>query len=312
MVRNAVAIRTGVRPNRRRASLFFFLVSLNVLGSSSFSLESSFRKDSITTGKATVASSGKELVSEETPFFQVQLNEFFKKPVPPPIRQAVSLFFETNPEKDPDVVTLLTAAPSVPGFPRPLWLVLLGSLPTGLLWFGYYKFAVEEEILHIELEQGGEPRGFGGYGTLGCFSYGMLLGPLAVLLHAPGGIYWSTLGVIFLFYSQYLLYERVNELYLNEGKEAPLETWWCVPFFFPFNFIVGLRQVHFLAQYLFEKRGVNPAPSDPIADALPFIKAERFTWQEFLLTPSLWCVMLAGVENIDKKKLPSIVREILS
>lgn len=288
---------------RRQASWIFLLVSMHVIGSFSFTIESSFGKEARPPSKATIV--------EEIPF-QVKLNEFFKKPVPAVLRQSVSLFFEANPEKDPDVVTMLTAAPSVPGCPRPLWLVLLGSLPTGLLWYGYYKFAVEEELLHIELERGDEPRGFGGYGTLGCFSYGMLLGPLAALLHAPGDLYWSTLGVLFIYYTQYLLYDRVNALYTCEGREAPLQAWWCLPAFFPFNFVVGLRQVHFLAQYMYEKRGVNPAPSDPVADFLPFIKADRFTWQEFFLAPSLWCNVLERVENIDKKRLPSIVRDLLS
>jgi hypothetical protein len=106
---------------------------------------------------------------DQTVYFQIEVNEFFKRPVPATIKQAISIFQETDKKLNYDLVTMLTAAPGSPGFPRPLWLVLLASLPTGLLWYGYYKFAVEEELLQIEVEKGKEPRGFGGYGTLGKF-----------------------------------------------------------------------------------------------------------------------------------------------
>jgi hypothetical protein len=249
---------------------------------------------------------------QETEYFQVQLNEFFKKPVPTTLKNAVSIFRESEDTKlDDDIVTLLTAAPGSPGFPRPLWLVILASLPTGLLWYGYYKFAVEEELLQIELNAGKEPRGFGGYGTLGPFHYGMLLGPVAALLHFPGGINWSMLGVVFIYYSQFLLYDRVNELYTDEGMEKPLQVWWCLPIFFPFNVIVGLRQVHFLSQYFNRKRGTESPPSDPVADFFPFVKANHFTWDEFFLTPSLWCSLLSNVESIDRKTLPEPVQQLL-
>ena len=245
-------------------------------------------------------------------FYQVQINEFFKKPVPSPIKDALSIFKETEDSKlDDDIVTILTAAPGSPGFPRPLWLVILASLSTGLLWYGYYKFAVEEELLQIELDAGKEPRGLGGYGTLGPFTYGMFLGPVAEILQLPGGIYWSMLGVIFIYYTQFLLYDRVNDLYIDEGREKPLQVWWCLPIFFPFNLIVGLRQVHCLSQYLFMKRSNKIPPPDKIADFFPFVKAEPFTWDEFLLTPKLWCKLLSNVESIDRKKLPEPVQSFL-
>ncbi|CAB9522537.1 expressed unknown protein [Seminavis robusta] len=264
-----------------------------------------------TTTRVSAVASGREPTVTEC--FPVQLNEFFKQPVPKTLKRSVSLYYEgETPESDLDSVTILTSAPSVPGCPRPLWLVMLASLPTGLLWYGYYKFAVEEEMLQMELERGNMPRGFGGYGTLGPFSYGMLLGPMAALFHVPGGLHWSILGVAFIYYTQFLLYDRVNELFTDEGKEAPLNVWWCLPIFFPFNIIVGLRQVHFLSQYLYEKRGANPPPKDPVADFFPFIGAEPFSWQEFLLTPRLWCRLLQDVEGVDNNKLPAPIREILS
>ena len=245
--------------------------------------------------------------------FTVQLNEFFKAPVPDSIKEAVSVFKETGETRlDDDVVTLLTAAPGSPGVPRPLWLVALGSIPSGLLWYGYYKFAIEEELYQIELDTGKDPRGFGGYGTLGPFTYGLFLGPLAELLHLPGGLNWSGIGIAWVYYTQFLLYDRVNELYRDEGLEEPLTVWWCWPIFFPFNLIVGLRQVHFLAQHFYRQRGIRAIPTDPIANLFPFVTASKFSWQEFFLTPSLWCSLLSEQPNIDKNALPKPVQQFLN
>lgn len=164
----------------------------------------------------------------------------------------------------------------------------------------------------MELEAGKPPRGFGGYGTLGPFTYGLLLGPIAQLLHLPGGIQWSTLGIVFIYYTQFILYDRVNELYKEQGLEAPLTVWWCLPIFFPFNLIVGLRQVHFLSQLFYLQRGIDPPPQDPVANFFPFIQADTFGWQEFFLTPSLWCSLLESVEDIDRSTLPTPLQELLS
>jgi hypothetical protein len=267
------------------------------------------------------------------------VNEFFKGPVPDPLKGAISIFREeTNEDKLDvnDVVTLLTAAPGSPGVPRPLWLVMLASLPTGLLWYGYYKFVVEEELLQMELDAGKEPRGFGGYGTLGPFTYGILLGPIASMLDIPGGIHWSSLGVIFIYYTQFLLYDRVNRLYqedeeycfatsgdnnepnnenenIHDKPQAPLQVWWCLPIFFPFNLIVGLRQVHFLSQYCYKQRGALPSSiADPVADFFPFIKKASLTWQELIVTPSLWCSALSDVQSVDPSTLPQPLQRILS
>jgi len=154
------------------------------------------------------------------------------------------------------------------------------------------------------------PRGYGGYGTLGLFSYGMLLGPLAELLHLPGGMNWCVVGISFLYYTQFLLYDRINQAYQREGLEEPLQVCWCFPFFLPFNLIVGLRQVHFLSQYFYHVRGMA-APSDPLTEFFPFIQAPRFTWQEFALRPSLWCSLLSHVEDIDTESLPQPIQSLL-
>jgi len=243
--------------------------------------------------------------------YPVRLNEFFKRPVPPPIKKAFSIFTETPDIRlDDDAVTVLTAAPGRPGVPRPLWLVMLASLPTGLLWYGYYKFAVEEEMLQYEIDAGIEPQGFGGYGTLGPFTYGMLMGPLAAVLHLPGGMSWSLLGICFIYYTQFLLYERVNQAYGREGlMDPPLQVMWCAPILFPLNVVVGLRQVHFLSQFFYRQRGLK-APLDPVAEFFPFVKAPPFTWQEFFLRPSLWCKLLSDEKDIDLAKLPPLIRQV--
>jgi hypothetical protein len=248
--------------------------------------------------------------------FNVRMNEFFKAPVPDPIRKALSVQKQQNDVDLDDVAALVTAAPGSPGIPRPLWLVILASVPTGLLWYGYYKFAVEEELMQHDLASGTQPRGFGGYGTLGPFVYGCLLGPLAFVLHLPGGLQWTNLGIAFIYYTQFLLYDRVNDLYEADGQERPLHLWWTLPILFPLDLVVGLRQVHFLSQYWYRKRGGGrkghgPAPVDPVADFFPFIAAPKFSWQEFVLTPALWCKLLAKVDPIDEAKLPQPVQELL-
>ena len=166
--------------------------------------------------------------------------------------------------------------------------------------------------MQVELEKGITPRGFGGYGTLAPFVYGCLLGPVALLLHLPGGMNWSSLGIIFIYFTQFLLYDRVNQLYKQEGLEEPLTVWWCWPIFFPLNLVVGLRQVHFLSQYWYRKRELDPLPNDLVVDFFPFIGAPRYTWQELFLTPSLWCRLFENSEAIDRSTLPEPVQKFLS
>lgn len=257
----------------------------------------------------TVLASQSNLNDDE--YLNVQINEFFKKPVPPFIKNHLEVRQELPPvQQEFDLFEIASAPPRDPGIPRPLWSVILASLPTGLVWYGYYKFCVEEELLEMELAAGKKPRGYGGYGTLGPFTYGLVLGPIAAILHLPGGINWATAGIFFIYYTQFLLYDRVNELYKQEGLDPPLSVYWCWPFFFPFNLIVGLRQVHFLSQYLYRQRGVDPPPNDPVADLFPFIKAPKFTWQEFVTTPKLWSC-LSNQKDIDPSTLPEPVQDFL-
>jgi len=241
--------------------------------------------------------------------FNVRFNAFFKEPVPESVLNYISLQKDVNFD-DKNILSMVKASPSSPGVPRPLWLVVVASLPTALVWYGYYKFVIEEELMQLELEQNKTPRGFGGYGTLAPFVYGMLLGPAAALFGIPGGVNWSGLGVAFIYYTQFLLYDRVNELYREEGLDEPLTVWWCWPIFFPLNLVVGLRQVHFLSQYWYRKSNMENT-SDPFVAFFPFIGAPKLTWQQLFLTPSLWCTLLASVSDIDPLTLPEPLQEFL-
>ena len=136
----------------------------------------------------------------------------------------------------------------------------------------------------------------------GPFTYGLFLGPIAEVFEVPGGMQWSLLSVIYLFYSQFLLFTCVNDLYQAEGRNKPLQPWWSLPFFFPFNIVVGLRQVHFLSQYFCRQRGLKLA-KDPVCELFPFIEVESLTWQQLLLTPNLWCSCFQDVENLDPNLL---------
>jgi hypothetical protein len=116
------------------------------------------------------------LSSSLTDSTNYQVNEFFKRPVPEFVKSYLTVQQQSSlPKIDTtatDFVTLAKAPPQSPGSPRPLWLVMAASIPTGLVWYGYYKFCVEEDLLQHELDNGKMPRGFGGYGTLGPFCYG--------------------------------------------------------------------------------------------------------------------------------------------
>ena len=40
-----------------------------------------------------------------------------------------------------DFLSVVTAAPETPGIPRPVWLTIAASVPTGLIWYGWYKYS---------------------------------------------------------------------------------------------------------------------------------------------------------------------------
>lgn len=143
----------------------------------------------------------------------------------------------------PEILDRLLAPPEYPGMSRPLWLVMAGSIPTFLGWYGYYKFSVEEELFQDELATDGRVTGCGGYGTLFPFVFLGLIGAfLRFVLEVEEGEYVIEAGGVWILGGQINLYRRINQLYEKDDKAPPLHAWWAAlpP---PFDLIVGLRQV---------------------------------------------------------------------
>ncbi|GMH50152.1 hypothetical protein TrRE_jg4702 [Triparma retinervis] len=172
---------------------------------------------------------------------------------------------------------------------RPTWLTISMSVPTGLLWYGYYKFSVEEELFQMELRETGRVSGAGGYGTLVGFSYAVIFGGIFSLLPLTEGFGELILrgAGILLLASQVNLYVRVNELCEEVGMERPLHPWWALlpP---PLDVVVGLRQVHYLALYATKVREEEWKGDFVAEEWFPFISSERFTLEEFVREPKRW------------------------
>lgn len=152
------------------------------------------------------------------------------------------------------------------GKPRPLWRVIFLSVITGMLYYGWYKWIIQEELRRYN--------GFGWSGTLSLapFVFGVAI-PQALRIFdpdVPGWFGWfSLLGIVWIYIVQFKLYKTVNELYLQAGLKEPLVVWWL---FIPgFNLIVGLRQIHFLSQFWAKQQGVT-AP-DYLAENIPLLSA---------------------------------------
>ena len=183
-----------------------------------------------------------------------------------------------------DFLSVVLSPPESPGIPRPVWLVIAASVPSGLLWYGYYKFCAEEELFQYELETTGKVSGCGGYGTLLPFVFGIMVGGPLALLHIPPGETLVSAASFWILAGQVNLYRRVNELL----PEPVLYEWWALlpP---PIDVVVGLRQVHFLAKYWRKERGQEDEGDLIAEDLFPFISREpRFTLKEFFRTPSMW------------------------
>jgi len=225
--------------------------------------------------------------------FCIGTNTFWRKLVIEPVRKYVEI--RPGGTAPSDALSKLTAPPEVPGIPRPVWLTILGSVPTALGWYGYYKFSVEEELYQYELQndKDGKVTGCGGYGTLFPFVYAVIIGFPLTLLEIPLGETILQAAGFWILLGQVNLYRRVNEL-CEEAKdeleitEPPLYEWWALlpP---PLDVVVGLRQVHFLSEYWRIKRS-EPYDRDIIAEELfPFISTkQRFTLKEFFRTPRMW------------------------
>ena len=152
------------------------------------------------------------------------------------------------------------------GKPRSLWRVILLSVVSLMLYYGWYKWIIQEELRRYN--------GTGWSGTLCLFPF--VLGvaiPQALRIFdpdVPGWFGWfSFLGIAWIYIVQFKLYNTVNELYRQEGMKEPLIVWWI---FVPgLNLIVGLRQIHFLSQLWAMKQGIEV--KDNLAESLPFLSA---------------------------------------
>lgn len=152
------------------------------------------------------------------------------------------------------------------GTPRPLWKVILWSGATLLLYYGYYKWAIQDELRRYTGSD------WSGAVCLLPFGLGVAIPQLLRLYDpdVPGWFGWfSLLGIAWIYIVQFRLYRTVNRLYQQIGEQAPLVVWWL---FVPgLNLIVGLRQIHFLSQFWARQRG-ETVP-DPIAQSLPILFA---------------------------------------
>ena len=256
---------------------------------------------------STITQRRRKLISD----FCQGTNEFWKRLVIRPVRDYVEVQ-PAGTTAPSNVLSKLTAPPELPGLPRPVWFTILGSVPTALVWYGYYKFSVEEELYQYELQNNSKHyvTGCGGYGTLFPFVYGILVGfPLQHWLHIPAGETIVQAAALWILLGQVNLYRRVNELCeeaaqegLMDLKEPPLHSWWALlpP---PLDVVVGLRQVHFLSEYWRLQRN-EPYDKDIIAeDLFPFISAPRFTLKEFFRTPSMWFWFTKDLKDFDFKFL---------
>ena len=263
------------------------------------------RPSSIIAPKASKSSNDKdEKSAKRINDFCQGTNEFWKKLVILPVRSYAEVRPGGTAPSDP--LAKLTAPPEVPGIPRPVWLTILGSVPTALGWYGWYKYSVEEELYQYELETEGMVTGCGGYGTLLPFVFGVVIGGPLSLFHIPGGETILNAAALWILAGQVNLYRRVNELTEEvkdelglEGDGRMLHEWWAVlpP---PLDVVVGLRQVHFLSEYWRVKRG-EEYQKDVVAESLfPFIsRKERFTLKTFLREPRHWFWFSTTWEDFD-------------
>ncbi|MEM9948161.1 MAG: hypothetical protein AAF810_19160 [Cyanobacteria bacterium P01_D01_bin.36] len=152
------------------------------------------------------------------------------------------------------------------GQPRPMTRVILLSVATGLLYYGYYKWTIQDE-----LKAHGQ-KVWSGAVCIIPFVLGIAL-PLLLAAFDPDVpsdfAKFSFLGVLWIYIVQYRLYKEINRLYVEQGWKAPLVSWWIiVP---GLNLIVGLRQIHFLSEY-WARLTKTPTP-DPVAEKIPFLSS---------------------------------------
>lgn len=130
------------------------------------------------------------------------------------------------------------------GKPRPLGQVILFSGMTLLLYYGYYKWVIQDELRRYT------GTSWSGALSLLPFVLGVAV-PQALAFFDPDVPDWfgvfSLLGIVWIYIVQFKLYRTVNHLYQQAGMKKPLVVWWL---FIPgLNLVVGLQQIHFLSQF---------------------------------------------------------------
>lgn len=173
----------------------------------------------------------------------------------------------------------LLTGPSDPPKPRPLYQVILFTITTNFLWYGWYKYCIEQELRKLTGE------GPGGLGALLPFVVGVT-SPLYLPTGGPAEVGVAA-GVLWIVSVQYYLYRRINALMVAKGNSPPLTPWWIV---IPgFNLVVGLRSVHFLNLAFGGERD-----ADPVVGLFPFLGKETLGLWELIVTPSLWLQLGRG------------------
>ena len=166
------------------------------------------------------------------------------------------------------------------------WALFLNSW-AGLAWYLNYKCKIEDELKAyfgkgLSGTQVVAPFAAGfTSGILGEYLYGSLeLPPFSDL---PSTLFWG--GFAWIYVMQFVLYSSVNKLYASKNLQEPLLTWGLlVP---GYNFVTGIRQIHFLSKFWAMERG-EPMQPDAFCEMFPFSTKEQLGVVEFFSQPELW------------------------
>eukprot|EP00802_Teleaulax_amphioxeia_P017197 Tamp_17343.p1 GENE.Tamp_17343~~Tamp_17343.p1 ORF type:complete len:350 (-),score=52.26 Tamp_17343:347-1243(-) len=176
-----------------------------------------------------------------------------------------------------------------PPLDMPLWQkwgLFLNSW-AGLAWYLNYKYKIEEELKAYKGE------GLGGAVVVYPFAAGFTSGILGEYLFGslelppfsdvPSSLFWG--GFAWIYVMQFILYSSVNKLYRDKGLTEPLLTWGLlVP---GYNFVTGIRQIHFLSMFWAMERG-EELQRDAFSEAFPFATKPTLGVVELFTTPELW------------------------